>query len=70
MTGTGARFLHGLAPFAAISRRLSTWVAWYTAQACRQAQRRSLARLDDHLLRDIGVSRGEAEREANRRFWE
>ena len=35
----------------------------------RASQRRALANLDDHLLRDIGVSRGEAQREARKPFW-
>jgi uncharacterized protein YjiS (DUF1127 family) len=37
------------------------------ATAC---QRRHLARLDDHLLRDIGLSRTEAQTESARRFWD
>ncbi len=32
--------------------------------------RRALARLDDHLLRDIGLSRSEAEAEAARDDWD
>ena len=32
--------------------------------------RRDLARLDDHLLRDIGLSSSEAEAEASRRDWD
>jgi len=32
--------------------------------------RRRLAELDDHLLRDIGVSRAEALTEANRKGWD
>jgi len=32
--------------------------------------RRSLARLDDHLLNDIGLSRSEAMREAERPVWD
>lgn len=32
--------------------------------------RRELARLEDHLLKDIGVSRDEAEQEARRWFWD
>ncbi len=36
----------------------------------RYRQRRTLARLDDHLLRDIGVSRAAALREAEKPFWQ
>ena len=32
-------------------------------------QRRTLAALDDHVLRDIGITRVEAEREAEKPFW-
>ena len=32
--------------------------------------RRGLARLDDHLLRDIGLTRTEALKEARRRDWD
>jgi uncharacterized protein YjiS (DUF1127 family) len=32
-------------------------------------QRRTLLTLDDRLLKDIGVTRAEAEREASRPFW-
>lgn len=32
--------------------------------------RRRLRQLDDRMLRDIGVDRPEAEREARRPFWE
>ena len=35
----------------------------------RSRNRRALTRLDDHLLRDIGISREAAEREAARPFW-
>jgi uncharacterized protein YjiS (DUF1127 family) len=35
----------------------------------RPRQRRDLAELEDHLLRDIGVSRREALREAAKPFW-
>lgn len=33
-------------------------------------QRRALARLDDHALDDIGVTREEADAEARRPFWD
>ncbi len=46
-----------------VLRRLGAMLA-----ACRQ--RRDLAGLDDRTLHDIGVSRADVEREANRRFWD
>ncbi len=42
--------------------RLLLWQA-------RAFQRQALASLDDHLLKDIGVSRSEADREAGKPFW-
>ncbi len=35
----------------------------------RSRSRRQLARLDDRLLRDIGVARTDADREAAKPFW-
>lgn len=35
----------------------------------RRKQRRALMGLDDHLLKDIGVSRGEVEQEVSKPFW-
>lgn len=35
----------------------------------RRAQRRTLLTMNDHLLKDIGVSRADAWREASKPFW-
>jgi uncharacterized protein YjiS (DUF1127 family) len=35
----------------------------------RQRQRHDLAQLDDRMLRDIGITRIDAEREAYKPFW-
>jgi uncharacterized protein YjiS (DUF1127 family) len=35
----------------------------------RARQRRALGGLDDHMLRDIGITRVEATREAGKPFW-
>ena len=43
--------------------RLSAWIGLWR-------QRRSLARLDAHLLTDIGVTREAAAREAGRPIWD
>ena len=41
---------------------LQVWLARYR-------QRRQLARLDTHLLKDIGLSRTDALREVHKPFW-
>jgi uncharacterized protein YjiS (DUF1127 family) len=33
-------------------------------------QRRALLALSDHMLKDVGITRADAEREANRPFWQ
>lgn len=48
------------------ARRLFCWLL---AVLDRQRQRCALSELDDRLLRDIGVSREAARREAERPFW-
>ncbi len=42
----------------------------YKLHADRYRSRKQLLELDERILRDIGVSRGEAEREAGRGFWD
>lgn len=46
--------------------RLAVWL-----RLCREKtrQRRALARLDVHLLADIGIGRAEAARECAKPFW-
>lgn len=36
----------------------------------RTQQRRALARMDDHLLSDIGLSRADIARECDKAFWQ
>ena len=49
-------------------------VAWMTRVAgqaiARRRNRRALARLDQHLLRDIGLSADEARTEVAKPFWQ
>ncbi len=51
------------------------WSEWrhvfalYRLWRQRQRQRRQLASMSDHLLKDIGVSRYDALQEANKPFW-
>ena len=40
-----------------------------TEWQARARQRRDLAALDDHILKDIGISRADAGREASKPFW-
>jgi uncharacterized protein YjiS (DUF1127 family) len=49
-------------PFAAVWMLVSSWVE-------RARQRGALADLDDHQLRDIGITRVDAAREAGKPFW-
>jgi uncharacterized protein YjiS (DUF1127 family) len=49
--------------------RLGPLARLLAAMALRQS-RRSLADLDDHLLRDVGLSREAAQREAARPAWD
>lgn len=70
------RYLHGRAV-----RQGFLWFFGAVAFACkgssrsialwrhRVRMRRHLARMDDRLLRDIGLSRADAKREINKPFW-
>ena len=59
--------------FALARRGLAIMARWWACHAglwlARHAERRHLAGLDDHMLRDIGITRQTAAREAERRFW-
>jgi uncharacterized protein YjiS (DUF1127 family) len=48
-----------------IARALGLAMVWLD----RVGQRRRLAELDDHMLRDIGVTRADAWAEAEKPFW-
>ena len=49
-------------PLAAAFTLIGRWIE-------RTRQRQALADLDDHMLRDIGVTRVEAARECRKPFW-
>lgn len=49
----------------ALLRAVETVSAWHE----RAHQRRALMALSDQMLRDIGISRAEAERESTKPFW-
>jgi uncharacterized protein YjiS (DUF1127 family) len=48
---------------------LPRWLAAVRRMHERRRQRQDLRVLDDHLLRDIGVTHEQARREAGRPFW-
>lgn len=50
----------------ALSRLVETLFLWQQ----RTQQRRQLARFDDRMLRDIGISRTDAAREVEKLFWQ
>lgn len=48
------------------------WQGWWRdleRALARQRQRRALARLDERLLRDVGITPEEAQAEAAKPFW-
>lgn len=45
------------------------WLVLLEGWLERRRQRLALRALNDHLLRDIGVSRADAAREASKPFW-
>jgi len=51
-------------------RRVRSVVALVVAMRQAIEGRREIARMDDRMLSDIGISRGEAQVEASRRPWE
>ena len=48
---------------------LSKWANTASIWLERRRQRRALATLDDHLLRDVGLQREQARDEAAKPFW-
>lgn len=48
---------------------LNAWAGAIRTWLQRAHQRRTLAELDNRMLRDIGVTRAQAQREAAKPFW-
>lgn len=53
-----------------LGRSLLGWIGRFDVKVERYRTRRALLEMSDHQLRDIGVTREEAWREARRPFWE
>ena len=46
------------------------FIAWLIAANERRRQRQALELLNEHHLRDIGLTRADVERECSRKFWQ
>jgi len=56
-------------PHRSAGRQLYAWAGVVSTWLQRSHQRRALAELDDRMLRDIGLTRLQAQREAAKPFW-
>ena len=56
-------------PQSSLRRALMALAGHYGAWVSLSRQRRALAELDDHLLRDIGLTAYDVTREASKPFW-
>ena len=45
------------------------WLQWLLRCVDRRQQRKQLLRLDERMLKDIGISRADAMNEARKPFW-
>jgi uncharacterized protein YjiS (DUF1127 family) len=70
MAGTSGLFVATIADAIDGAHDLSTTIMKTLTQwMARSVQRRHLAELDDHILRDIGLEYKQAIREADKPFW-
>ncbi len=53
----------------AMETRFTSMLSWLELQLEKRRTRRSLAEMTDDQLKDIGLSRADAYREANKRGW-
>ena len=61
-----AKLVLGERARAAVAALADAFSAWQE----RVSQRRTLARLDDRMLRDMGLSRSDVEHEVSKPFWQ
>jgi uncharacterized protein YjiS (DUF1127 family) len=57
-------------PAAGPTRDLAKWLSAASRWLEWTRSRQSLDELDDHLLKDIGLTRSDARREADKSFWQ
>ncbi len=48
----------------------AVWLAWLAEAMRTVSTRRSLAQMDDRMLKDIGLTRADAQEEASRKPWD
>jgi uncharacterized protein YjiS (DUF1127 family) len=60
------RYTVGVRPRAALSSMVEAVLEWQE----RGRQRQMLGRLDDRLLRDVGLTRSDVEQERAKSFWQ
>ena len=49
--------------------KFSYWTVFINGRFARHRSRRQLSKLSDHHLRDIGITREQAQNEMNQSFW-
>jgi uncharacterized protein YjiS (DUF1127 family) len=69
-TGKRALTLRKPPVFAGIRRVAQRVIAWAYAMCQTVAERRALARMDERMFADIGISQSEAAFEMNRKPWD
>jgi len=65
-----SRISHLATPSFGIGRALARAFVWVEAVFRTLRERRELMSLDDGALKDIGISRADADREWSRPFWD
>ena len=70
MTPIPALFSVALSPIGAARNRLLQLLARATWALKVHSERRDLRELDDHALKDMGFTRGDADLEGARGFWD
>lgn len=70
ITATRQTYTVNASPLAEFARGALRFAALFLSALDVARQRRRLLALDERMLKDIGLSRSDAEREARRGFWD